>query len=52
MSQDAEGPFESLSSELQAEIVALEASGPHRTSDDAPKLVPGPTPFAAASIGR
>ena len=34
--------FDTLSPELQAEIVALEASGPHRASDDAPKRVPGP----------
>ena len=42
MLQGAEGLFGNLSPELQAEIVALEASGPHRASDDAPKRVPGP----------
>ena len=34
--------FNSLDPELQAEIAALEASGPHRASDDVPKRVPGP----------
>ncbi len=34
--------FDSLSRELQAEVDALEASGPHQATDDAPKRVPGP----------